>query len=1734
MRILHVDNIKTDASQPIQRVFEEQVLSRPNYMAVVCEGEQLTYKELNERANQLAHRLQKLGVGPEVLVGICVERSLEMVIGILGVLKAGGAYVPLDPSYPRERLLFLLQDTRVPLLITKRRLLEKLPKHDAQTLLLDSDAELITRESRGNLASALAPENLAYVIYTSGSTGIPKGVMVTHGSVSRYVHSLQIRFEITSDDVYLHTASIAFSSSVRQLMLPLSQGATVVIATSDQIANPFSLFDLVKRTEVTIVDFVPSYWRNCIDTLLQLDTEPRLVLLQNRLRLILSASEPLSSDLPNVWTTQLKHPARVMNMFGQTETTGIVATYPIPAGDEEEIRIVPLGRAINDTEIRLLDERMQPVTVGVPGDLYIGGSGLARGYLNRPELTAEKFIADPFDSSGGRLYKTGDRGRYSPEGNFEFLGRLDHQVKVRGYRVELGEIERALSSHPAVRTNVVVMREDSPGEKRLVAYIVPKGTASPSVSDLRRGLKDTLPEYMIPAAFVLLTELPLTPTGKVDRMALPAPDRARSGLEGVFEPPRSPIEQEVARIWREVLDLEDISVHDNFLDLGGQSLLATRIISRLQRAFQTELTVRSLLENPTVATFSDHIQKEDRTDVKRLAPLLRRVREGELSLSFAQLRLWFLNQLDPSSAVYNIFEPWLLSGPLNITALRESFNEIVRRHEGLRTTFVAVDGRPVQVISPELEIGLELTDISSLTESEQDDQKLRLARAEASRPFNLAKGPLLRGSLLRLSAEKHVLLITTHHIVSDAWSSRIFMRELSELYDAFSAGERSPLSELPVQYADFAQWQRDCLESEVIDRHLSYWKRQLGDTPEVLNLPLDRPRPTIQTFRGAAQPFAVPKNLSNRLGKLSQRENVTMFMTLLTAFQVLLHHYTGQANIAVGSPIAGRSRTEVEQLIGFFVNTLVLRTDLSGNPTVRELLGRVREVALGAFDHQELPFERLVEEMRPERGTSQTPLVQVMLVLEDTPAKPITLSELTWTPLKHDAESVKFDLILYMTYSGSELTGSLAYNTDLFDAETIKRMVGHFQTLLEGIVADPDVRLGSLPFLTQAEERLRVERIETKVEFPRDKCLHELFEAQAVRTPNAIALVFEKQQLTYAELNARANQLAHYLIRLGVGPETLVGMCMERSLRMVISLLGILKAGGAYVPFEPTYPKERLAFMLQDTKTPVLLTEKSLVERIPSHQAKVICLDTDWNQIAQESTEDPVSGVMGGNLAYVIYTSGSTGTPKGVLVDHHNVVRLFEATDKWFHFDQKDVWTFFHSYAFDFSVWELWGALLYGGRLVLVPYWVSRSPEAFYELLCTEQVTILNQTPSAFRQLIQAEKSLPGPKGLALRFIIFGGEALELESLKPWFDCHPDQSPRLINMYGITETTVHVTYFPLSSDLRATGSPIGVKIPDLSVHILNSYMRPVPEKVAGEMFVGGAGLGRGYLNRPELTAERFIPNSFGNEEGGRLYKTGDLARYLPDGNLEYVGRADHQVKIRGFRIELGEIEAVLRQQPAVQDVSVVAREDAPGEKLLVAYIVPQSNSDLPREPGKYPQPEEALSTSDLIRELRSFLKERLPEYMVPSAFVLLAALPLTPNGKVDQRALPIPTNQRPVLETDYAEPKSGLEQTIAGIWQEVLNVERVGIHDNFFDLGGHSLLLTRAHAKLRTVLNREFPMITMFQYPTIDTLAKFLRPTSGAGKGALSDQREKLIDHKNRREQVFQKRKSVERTSKSK
>jgi amino acid adenylation domain-containing protein len=1067
-------------------------------------------------------------------------------------------------------------------------------------------------------------------------------------------------------------------------------------------------------------------------------------------------------------------------------------------------------------------------------------------------------------------------------------------------------------------------------------------------------------------------------------------------------------------------------------------------------------------------------------DISQFQPIRRRDGGAVAPLSFPQQRLWFLDQLEPGCPAYNIHLGLRLEGDLDVEALRYSLNQVVQRHEILRTTFASTDQGPAQVIAESVKLETPLIDLSSLPPWEREQEIQRRAAEEALRPFELLSGPLLRAILLQSGQRERVFLLTMHHIIADGWSIDALLRELAIFYEARVAGFPAPLPEPPIQYADFAVWQRRRLGDDALRAQLDYWRRQLAGAYSVLALPTDRPRPAVQSYRGASQSFSLPQPLSRDLASLSRREEVTLFMTLLAAWVALLHRYTGQGDISLGAPIANRGRAELEGLIGFFANTLALRVRVEGDIAFRELLGRVRDVAVGAFANQDAPFEQVVEALQPARSLSHTPLFQVMFVLHNTPHSAITLRGVSVRPLANGGGTARFDLTLALRETEGGLAGSLEYSADLFEAETIKRLLGHFQELAQGVVAQPDRRIDALPILTGEERRQVLTAWNSPLtNFPEAPPLHRLFQSQVERSPHAIAVTFADEQLTYGELNERANQIAHYLKQLWVGPEVLAGLCLERSAEMVVAILGILKAGGAYLPLDPDWPSERLSFILNDARASVLITKRQCLPKLMSCDARTVCLDSDGQVIARQSRDNPGHDNPADDLtpespAYAIYTSGSTGSPKGVIVTHANVTRLFEATRQWFDFDDNDVWTLFHSYAFDFSVWELWGALLHGGRLAVVPYLTARSPEAFYEMLGSEGVTVLNQTPSVFRQLMKAEENGGRHKLRSLRLIIFGGEALELHSLRSWFERYGDESPRLVNMYGITETTVHVTYRQLSlTDYQSGGgSVIGKRIPDLRVYILDRRQQPAPVGVPGEIYVGGAGLSRGYLNRPHLTADRFIPDpfspdSFSNDGGARLYRTGDLAKYLPDGDIEYLGRVDQQIKLMGFRIEPGEVEAALSSHPRVKEAVVMLTDGPHGHKRLTAYVAPDG-----REP--------ALA----VDELRDLVKRRLPEYMAPSAFLFLDEMPLTVNGKIDRRAL-----LTLKAASQEAAPRTEIEKLLAGVWEEILGVERVRVHDNFFELGGHSLLATQVMSRLRTAFGVELPLRCMFDTPTVAGLA---------------------------------------------
>ncbi|QLE49536.1 amino acid adenylation domain-containing protein [Nostoc sp. C057] len=1662
--LYEVNNNQRDYPQTkcIHQLFEEQAQKTPDNIAIVFEDQQLTYAQLNSKVNQLAHYLQQQGVKAEVVVGLCTERTLEMMIGLLGILKAGGAYLPLDPTLPQGSLNLRLQGVQVDIILTQQRWLDILPTDAAKVICLDTDWEVIAQNKDENPSSEVTPENLVYVLFTSGSTGKPKGVAIAHQQLLNYVNAIIDRLNLPAGINFATVSTLAADLGNTVIFPALCTGGCLHLISYQRATDSAALAEYCGKHPIDCLKIVPSHLASLLASSSAKSILPRQ-------RLI------LGGEVAN-WhlIEQIQHytpDCLIFNHYGPTEAcVGVCTLEIVPEQVERHLAAtVPLGRSIANTQVYILEENYKLAPLGVKGEIYIGGAGLARCYLNQPDQTALKFIPHPYsDIPGARLYKTGDLGRYLPNGTIEFLGRIDNQVKIRGFRIELGEIEAVLNQYPHVREVVVLVRESESGQKYLAAFVVPSEESPCSTNELRGYIRDRLPEYMLPSTFIILKALPLTPNGKVDRQALLELNPVRPELETSLVTPRTPVEEVLAGIWIGLLGIERVGIHNNFFELGGHSLLATQVVSQVREAFQVEMRLRSLFEKPTIAGLAELIETTMRSGEKLEIPPIERVPRNEaLPLSFAQQRLWFLDQLDPSNPFYNISSAILLKGSLNVPILEQSFQEIVQRHEALRTSFVNVNGEPVQVIAPALNITLPVVDLQKLSLEEREAETRRLTNLHARHSFDLTQSPLLQTTLLQLAEDEHILLFTIHHIVADAWSAGVLIREVAALYESFSTSTLLLLPNLPIQYADFTLWQRQWLQTEVRSSQMAYWKQQLGGNLPVLQLPSDRQRPAIQTFRGKKQSWFIPQTLSQALKSISQREAVTLFMTMLAAFKTLLYRYTSQTDILVGSPIANRNRSEIERLIGFFVNTLVLRTDLSGNPSFRELLRRIREVTLDAYTHQDLPFEQLVAELQPDRNLGHTPLFQVMFVLQNAPMETLKLSGLSLTPVEVDTEIAKFDLTLSLTDTAQGLIGVFEYNTDLFDSAAIARMQGHFQTLLEGIVANPDQQLSDLPILTQAEQQqLLVDWNDLQADYPK-VCIHQLFEAQVERTPNAIAVVFADQQLTYQELNTRANQLAHHLQTLGVGKETLVGICVERSLEMIIGLLGILKAGGAYLPIDPAYPAERLAFMLEDAQVSVLLTQQNLLAALPQHQAQVVCLE----KIPKVIADNPIHNATADNLAYVIYTSGSTGQPKGVQITHSAVVNFLSTMRLNPGLTQQDILLSVTTLSFDIAALELYLPLITGARLVIVSRQVATDATQLSEQLVSSGATVMQATPATWRLLLAA-----GWQGSSRLKILCGGEALD----RSLADQLLKGGCQVWNLYGPTETTIWSAIHKVDEQMERQDGivSIGRPIANTQFYILDPGQKLVPVGISGELHIGGAGLARGYLHRPELTAEKFISHPFQSRvkedqfsKKYRLYKTGDLVRYRADGTIEFLGRIDHQVKVRGFRIELGEIEALLNQHPEVQTSVVVIQGDEPSDRRLVAYVVLQCDRVV------------------AISELSRFLEKKLPSYMIPRAFVILEALPLTPNGKIDRRALPAFDPARPHLEGSAIAPRNPVEEVLAGIWQEVLGVEILSIYDNFFELGGHSLLATRVISRVKKAFEVDLPLRGLFESPTIARLA---------------------------------------------
>jgi natural product biosynthesis luciferase-like monooxygenase protein/amino acid adenylation domain-containing protein len=2088
------------------QLFEAQAESAPGALAIVAGDRQLTYAELNAQAEQLAVRLQAADVRGKI-VGICLERSPELAAAILGVLKAGAAYAPLDPAYPAERLAYIISDARMPLVLTQRKLSERLPVTSARIVCLESlDADL-EENQRHTVESKTSPGELAYVIYTSGSTGQPKGVAIEHRSLVNLITWHQREYQVTAADRATLIASPAFDASVWELWPYLAAGASIHVPDELTRLSGARLVNWFCAQRITLA-FVPT---PLAEGLFE-ESWPE----KPALRAILTGGDKLRRRPPG------RFPCRVVNHYGPTEST-VVATSAVIEPCDAGGHPPPIGRPIANTKVHLLDRHRRIVPVGVPGELHIGGLGLARGYLNHPELTKAAFVRNPFsEAPGSRLYKTGDIGRYRPDGQIEFIGRNDQQIKVRGCRIELGDIESALLRHPAIKEAAVIAKADG-GENELLAFIVAREAAGVDAKPLRNFLKHQVPEYMVPAAFAFLDELPITENGKLNRRAL-ASIKCESGTEREMTPPRTPLERELVSIWCEVLGLQHIGIHDDFFELGGNSLAAVRIVSRLATSCRRELSLHDLFDSPTIAGVAEKVKAPGTKAVGSLSPT---ARNGHAPLSFAQERLWFLEQLSPNTAFNNIPVAFRIRGALNADALERCFEELVRRHDVFRTAFESRNGQPSARQEPLEAFAMRRLDLSAKPE----DERVQIANHHiveaANCPFDLTRPPLLRVSLLRFGSDEHLLLIVTHHIVCDGWSMDILHREVAALYDAFVSGRTPELPDPCFGYADFAEHQRHAMSKETMERDLAFWKHQLAGIPSGLELPTDRPRPPLQTYRGGMHSITISSALTERLESLARREEVTLFMLLLAAFQTLLHRYSGQTDIVVGSPVAGRNRADMEGTIGLFLNTLALRGDLSGDSEFRDLLARTRRIVLEALSHQGLPFEKLAEAIQPDRDLSRSPLFQAMFVLQNEPLRPFNLGGLNATPLHVHNGTAKFDLTLSLQQKSDGLAGYIEYNSDLFDETTISRMAGHLRVLLEGIVANTEQRVSQLPLLTEAERKqLLLDWNDTGIDFPAHQRIHELFEEQVERAPDRTAAVFGDDELTYRELNERADALAARLRALGVGPEVCVGICIERSLEMLIGLLAILKAGGAYVPLDPTYPKERLAFMLEDSRAAVLLTETHLQAEFSFESAGLKCLCIDGpDTVRFEPNVNLSTPVRADQLAYVIYTSGSTGKPKGVMVTHRNVVNFFIGMDRVLG-TEPGVWLAVTGISFDISTLELLWTLTRGFKVVVyrpdenaryaassstsrqkpidfslfyfgsdaeerrenkyrmltegatfadangfaavwtperhfhpvgglypdpaltsaalamitrrlqiragsvvlplhhpvrvaedwavvdnlsngraaisfasgwhandfalapeayarrkevmlqgietvrrlwrgesvsatngagkptevriypkpiqseLPVWLTssgnadtfrtagelglnllthlfgqgvgdlakkveiyrtawrksghganggqisvmlhtfvcdnraaaweqvrgplrdylrtyrefsrnsnphspvavtesdanvelmldRAAEGYFqtsglfgtpeealqmveklrklevnelaclidfgintdtvlaglhhlnrlrelanedsrpsrparktprhvtipELILRHKVTHLQCTPSLAGTLVMSPEGNEALK--RLRMLLVGGEALPLKLAR---QLRQTLGGDLINMYGPTETTIWSTTHRITE--VGDTVPIGRPIANTEVFILDRNLQPVPTGVVGELFIGGEGVARGYLNRAELTAQKFVkvhidvtppspligergeakeeraltpPHPALSPDGGedgvppgqrdavygpdarpkpeietsnepsrlvsslqavrttghaeawtpnkRLYRTGDLARWRTDGTIEFLGRLDHQVKLRGHRIEPGEIESLLRQEAAVRDCVVDVRDCGEGDARLVAYVVPTRGESV------------------VAGELRRFLEPKLPSHMIPSAFVCLEDLPLTLNGKIDRNALPSPDDSRPVLDAAYVAPRTDIERRIANLWRELLHVENVGLNDNFFDLGGHSLLVVQAQAKLREVVGINVPVVRLFQYPTIAALTDFV----GDGNGTLSFQ----------------------------
>ncbi|WP_066501825.1 amino acid adenylation domain-containing protein [Abyssisolibacter fermentans] len=1671
---LNEDFNKTSIKSPqldilMQQVFEKQVEKNPKAIAAIYSGEKITYRELNQKSNQLAHWLRNQKFGRDDLALLFLERSIDMLIGIIAVLKAGGGYVPIDSAYPDKRLQTILNNSKAKVILTQDKLINRSLKlsdtADFSPLVFAIDeknnetVKLLSEYSIDNPEFINKPGDIVNVFFTSGSTGQPKGAIIEHVGMLNHLWSKINLLGLNNQSIIAQNASHCFDISVWQFLAPLMVGGCAIIYNNDVSKDPKELFLNIQRDEVTVLEMVPAMMEMFIQEIEELQIETRSL---SKLEYIISTGEGLPTVLSNKWL-ELYPNIKMINTYGATECSDDTNHLVIDKPSKSELSYIPLGQVIPNFKIYILDKYKRQVPINCIGEIGLTGIGVGRGYLGDVERTKKAFVKNPFnDGMGDRMYLTGDLGKFLPDGKLVFCGRKDFQVKVRGHRIELGEIESAILRNDEVIQCVAIIRPDISGQNRILAYVVIEKEIEESV--LREFLKTQLPSYMIPEHIIVLDKLPLSTNGKVNRKMLPEPKLEKSGRK--FTKPSDPIEKALVDIWEEILQQSNIGVDDNFFDIGGHSLKTIQLRSRIKQYFKVDITLKKLFEYQTISELALIIKEMKTQKQDMFVNSISKHKESDYyPLTHAQKRLFFLQHLEPNNYSYNMPAYFEVEGEINIEAFKKTFNTIIQRHNALRTNFRTLNGQPVQYISKQKENLFELIDLSNNKEEYKSQKLHEIIIKESKHCYNLEKDNLLRIKLIKLEKDRFMLILNKHHIISDKWSWNILTREFSVLYQICCNNEPNNLEPLSIQYTDYVYWVEEYMKSNQFNEDENYWINELKGNLPVLNLPTDYLRPSIMSYRGSNQVIKIDKEVYERIKEICKKHEITLFMALLSITGIFLSKLSGSEDIIIGTPEAGRNQLELEDIIGFFINTLTLRLDLSSNPTFTEMLNRVKEKTINTYEHKDYPFDLLVEKINPVRDMSRNPIFSTSFqVVNETENVDIQIEGLKFKQYQVQNNTSKFDQSISFVETKEGLDCYFEYNSDLYKETTIKRWLGYLKTMLSNICNNVKQNINDIDIMTSEEKKqLLVEWNDTKFDFPKDDLIHKLIEKQAKRNSDKIAVIYKDEKITYKQLNDRANQLARYLINQGLKTGMFVGICMDRSIEMVIGILGILKAGGVYVPMNPNYPKERLDFMLRDTNLEILIVKDTNLTWLSELNIKLICMDKEKEIIISNTKDSLLNDFSSDNLAYVIYTSGSTGTPKGVQISHNNVVNFLYSMQNKPGITNEDILFSVTSISFDIAGLEIFLPLITGAKLVIADSIVAVDGYMLSENLKNSKATIMQATPVTWRMLL--ETGWKNEEGIK---ILCGGEKMPADLAREL----SINNAEIWNLYGPTETTIWSTVFKINS-VECNTVPIGKPINNTQVYILDKKLSPVPIGVVGELYIGGAGVSsRGYINREELTNKKFTPNP--NKNGSSMYRTGDLAKYLPDGNIEFLGRIDNQVKIRGFRIELGEIENVLIEYSKLKEVAVIDREDSNGVKALAAYVVPKDGQEI------------------ATVELYNYVKRKLPEYMVPSWFIVLKELPLTANRKIDYLSLPSP-NEAVYNSMDKANPRDKIELEMLRIWQDVLKIENISIFDNFFTIGGNSMIVMILMDKINNYFNIELPLSQLFYSQTIAELSEVIR-----------------------------------------